>query len=71
MIEDSERLKSSSETHAITLADHLVPFTPTGHRGLVYLRTDPHTTSAISILMVDFSCALKLSMPLAVFFCYA
>ena len=64
MIEDSEKLKSSLEGKAEHLADRLVPYTLAG-TGLTYLLTR-NTTKALSVLMVDFSCALKLSMPLAV-----
>ena len=64
MIEDSERLKSSLEGKAAHLADSLVPFSFLG-TVLTYLLTR-NVTRALSILMVDFSCALKLSMPIAV-----
>ena len=64
MIEASEKLKSSSETRAAALADKLVPYSLLG-TAVTYALTR-NTTRAISILMVDFSCALKLSMPLAV-----
>ena len=64
MIEQSERLKSAVENQASSLADKLVPYTVVGS-GLVYLMTR-NVTRALSVLMVDFSCALKLSMPLAV-----
>ena len=64
MIEDSERLKSSLEGKAAHLADRLVPFSFLGTI-LTYLLTR-NATKALSILMVDFSCALKLSMPIAV-----
>lgn len=64
MIEDSERLKSSLEGKAAHLADRLVPFSFLGTI-LTYLLTR-NATRALSILMVDFSCALKLSMPIAV-----
>lgn len=64
MIEESEKLKSSSENRALALADRLVPYSLAG-TALTYLLTR-NATRAISILMVDFSCALKLSMPLAV-----
>lgn len=64
MIEDSEKLKSSTEDRASHLADRLVPFS-LGGTILTYLLTR-NATKALSILMVDFSCALKLSMPLAV-----
>lgn len=64
MIEDSEKLKSNLEGKAETLADALVPWS-LGGTVLTYLLTR-NVTKALSILMVDFSCALKLSMPLAV-----
>ena len=64
MIEESEKLKSSTENRALALADRLVPYSLAG-TVLTYLLTK-NATRAISILMVDFSCALKLSMPLAV-----
>lgn len=64
MIEQSERLKSAAESKASNLADHLVPYTLAGS-ALLYLLTR-NVTRALSVLMVDFSCALKLSMPLAV-----
>lgn len=64
MIEESEKLKSSVEGKAQHLADKLVPYTLLG-TGLTYLLTK-NTTKALSILMVDFSCALKLAMPIAV-----
>ena len=64
MIEESEKLKSSTENRALALADRLVPYSLAG-TVLTYLLTQ-NATRAISILMVDFSCALKLSMPLAV-----
>ena len=64
MIEDSEKLKSSLEGRAAHLADRLVPYTFVG-TGLVWLLTR-NTTKALSVLMVDFSCALKLAMPLTV-----
>ena len=64
MIEASEKLKSSSETRAAALADKLVPYSLLGTAVIYALTRNP--TRAISILMVDFSCALKLSMPLAV-----
>ncbi len=64
MIEDSEKLKSEVESRAAHLADKLVPYC-LGGTLLTYLLTrDP--TKAISILMVDFSCALKLAMPISV-----
>ena len=64
MIEESEKLKSSLESKAEHLADRLVPYTFAG-TGLVWLFTR-NTTKALSVLMVDFSCALKLAMPLTV-----
>ena len=64
MIEESEKLKSSLEGKAEHLADKLVPYT-LGGTALTYLLTR-NATKALAILMVDFSCALKLSMPLAV-----
>ena len=64
MIEESEKLKSSTENRALALADRLVPWC-LGATGVTYLLTR-NATRAISCLMVDFSCALKLSMPLAV-----
>ena len=64
MIEDSEKLKSNTENMANKLADRLVPYSLLT-TGLTYLFTR-NITRALSVLMVDFSCALKLSMPLAV-----
>ena len=64
MIEESEKLKSSTENRALVLADKLVPWC-LGATVVTYLLTR-NVTRAISCLMVDFSCALKLSMPLAV-----
>ena len=64
MIEDSERLKSEAETKASNLADRLVPWTFAA-TALTWLFTRD-MTRATSILMVDFCCALKLSMPVAV-----
>ena len=64
MIEASEKLKSSLEGKAEHLADQLVPYTFAG-TGLVYLLTR-NVTKALSVLMVDFSCAMKLSMPISV-----
>ncbi len=64
MIEDSEKLKSNTESKAFHLADSLVPYSLVG-TALTYLLTR-NVTRAISFLMVDFSCALKLSMPLTV-----
>ena len=64
MIEESEKLKSGLESKAEHLADRLVPYTLLG-TGLVYLLTR-NATRALSVLMVDFSCALKLAMPISV-----
>ncbi len=64
MIEESERLKSGTEDRAYRLADKLVPWC-LGGSALTWLLTG-NTTRAVSVLMVDFSCALKLSMPLSV-----
>ena len=64
MIEASEKLKSSLEGKAEHLADQLVPYTFAG-TGLVYLLTR-NVTKALSVLMVDFSCAMKLAMPISV-----
>ena len=64
MIEESEKLKSSTENRALVLADKLVPWC-LGATVVTYLLTR-NVTRAISCLMVYFSCALKLSMPLAV-----
>ena len=64
MIEESEKLKSSTENRALALADRLVPWC-LGATIVTYALTR-NATRAISCLMVDFSCALKLSMPLAV-----
>ena len=64
MIEDSEKLKSSAEASASHLADKLVPYT-LGGTALTYLITR-NITKTLSVLMVDFSCALKLAMPIAV-----
>lgn len=64
MIEDSERLKSTLEGKAERLADRLVPYTLAG-AVLTYLFTR-NVTKAVSVLMVDYSCALKLAMPLSV-----
>ena len=64
MIEDSEKLKSSLESKASNLADRLVPFSLFGTI-LTYAITQ-NVTKALSILMVDYSCALKLTMPVAV-----
>ena len=64
MIEESEKLKSSTEDRASHLADKLVPYS-LGGSVLTYLLTR-NVTKALAFLMVDFSCALKLSMPVAV-----
>ena len=64
MIEDSEKLKSSVESRAEHLADKLVPTTFAG-TAITWLLTR-NVTKAVSVLMVDFSCAMKLSMPLSV-----
>lgn len=64
MIEDSEKLKSGVESKAEHLADRLVPYTLAG-TALTYLLTR-NTMKALSVLMVDFSCALKLAMPISV-----
>ena len=64
MIEETEKLKSSVESQAEHLADRLVPYTLAG-TGLTYLLTR-NITKALSVLMVDFSCALKLAMPISV-----
>ena len=64
MIEDTERLKSGTETQAYHLADRLVPWSLAG-AGITWLLTR-NVLRSVSWLMVDFSCALKLSMPLAV-----
>ncbi len=64
MIEESERLKSGTEDRAYRLADKLVPWC-LGGSALTWLLTG-NTARAVSVLMVDFSCALKLSMPLSV-----
>lgn len=64
MIEDSEKLKSSVEGKAEHLADRLVPYTLLG-TGAVWLLTR-NITKTLSVLMVDFSCALKLAMPITV-----
>ena len=64
MIEDSEKLKSNLESKAEHLSDRLVPYTLLG-TGLVGLLTR-NVTKALSVLMVDFSCALKLAMPISV-----
>lgn len=64
MIEESEKLKSALESKAERLADRLVPYTFLG-TGLTWLITRD-TTRALSVLMVDFCCALKLAMPISV-----
>lgn len=64
MIEDSEKLKSAVESQAEHLADRLVPYTLAG-TVLVYAVTR-NVTKALAVLMVDFSCALKLAMPITV-----
>lgn len=64
MIEESEKLKTSMESKASHLADKLVPYTLLG-TGLTYALTK-NATKALSVLMVDFSCALKLAMPISV-----
>lgn len=64
MIEESEKLKSKLEAHAENLADRLVPYSLLG-TAFTWLITR-NTTKALSILMVDFSCALKLAMPVTV-----
>lgn len=64
MIEESEKLKSSVESRAEHLADRLVPYT-LGGTVLTYLLTR-NAVKALSVLMVDFSCALKLAMPVSV-----
>lgn len=64
MIEESEKLKSNLESKASHLADKLVPYTLAG-TGLTWLVTG-NVTKALSVLMVDFSCALKLAMPISV-----
>ncbi len=64
MIERSEKLKSATEAKAASLADRLVPWTFAG--SLLSLALTRNVQRAVSVLMVDFSCALKLAMPLAV-----
>ena len=64
MIEESEKLKSGAESKAAHLADSLVPYS-LGATALIWLITR-NPTRALAVLMVDFSCALKLSMPIAV-----
>ena len=64
MIEESEKLKSTAEDKAARMADRLVPYT-LGGTVLTYLATR-NVTKMLSVLMVDFSCALKLAIPIAV-----
>lgn len=64
MIQRSEQMKSAAEAKASNLADKLVPYTFAG--SLLDLLLTRNVTRALSVLMVDFSCALKLAMPLAV-----
>lgn len=64
MIEESERLNSETEVRAMNLADRLVPFS-LGGTALTWMITR-NATKALSILMVDFSCAIKMAMPIAV-----
>ena len=64
MIEESEKLKSTAEDKAARLADRLVPYT-LGGTVLTYLLTR-NITKMLAVLMVDFSCALKLAIPIAV-----
>lgn len=64
MIEQSEQMKSEAESKAANLADKLVPYTFAG--SLLSFALTRNVTRALSVLMVDFSCALKLAMPLAV-----
>ena len=64
MIQRSEQMKSAAEAKAAGLADRLVPYTFAG--SLLSLALTRNVTRALSVLMVDFSCALKLAMPLAV-----
>ena len=64
MIEQSEQMKSEAESKAANLADKLVPYTFAG--SLLSFALTRTVTRALSVLMVDFSCALKLAMPLAV-----
>lgn len=64
MIEESEKLKSETEDHASHLADNLVPYS-LGATALIWMLTR-NVTKALAVLMVDFSCALKLSMPVTV-----
>ena len=64
MIEESEKLKSTAEDKAARLADRLVPYT-LGGTALTYVLTR-NITKTLAVLMVDFSCALKLAIPIAV-----
>ncbi|WP_191399548.1 heavy metal translocating P-type ATPase [Flavonifractor sp. An306] len=64
MIQQSEQMKSAAESKAAELADRLVPYTFAGSLLSLLLTRNP--ARALSVLMVDFSCALKLAMPLAV-----
>ena len=64
MIEESEKLKSKAESRAENLADRLVLYTFAG-MGAIWVLTG-NVTKALAVLMVDFSCALKLAMPIAV-----
>ena len=64
MIEESEKLKSTAEDKAARMADNLVPYT-LGGTALTYLVTR-NVTKMLAVLMVDFSCALKLAIPIAV-----
>ncbi len=64
MIEESEKLKSNAESKAVHLSDRLVPYSFV-LTGLTYLFTR-NVTKALAVLMVDYSCALKLSMPISV-----
>lgn len=64
MIEESERLKSTAEDRASRMADRLVPYT-LGGTALTYILTR-NVTKMLAVLMVDFSCALKLAIPIAV-----
>ena len=64
MIEQSEQMKSEAERKAANLADKLVPYTFAG--SLISFALTRNVARALSVLMVDFSCALKLAMPLAV-----
>ena len=66
MIEESEKLKSTAEDKASRMADKLVPYT-LGGTAATYLLTR-NMTKTLAVLMVDFSCALKLAIPIAVLF---